>query len=374
MTQSTYEVRVNECSQPWLSSSRWDCAFIIAPAVVTALVVICFRGWFESFSEVPLWGWVVLVLVVDVAHVYATLFRTYMDKEAFARNHTLLTVLPIACWVVGAMLYSMDAILFWRALAYLAVFHFIRQQYGFVALYSRREPEPFAKLRWLDQLVLYLATLYPILYWHTHLPREFHWFIDGDFVGNIPGIVADAAFVVYMLAGILYLAKEGLLYKTTGFFNVPRNLLIGGTALSWWVGIVSLNSDMAFTMTNVIAHGVPYMALIWLHHHLKKDAPSSVPETKGNFELIRKVALTYLPAFLLFLIVLAYLEEGLWAGFVWREHLGFFPQFAALPHLEDPLVLALLVPLLSLPQSTHYVLDGFIWRVKDKDSIWSASQ
>jgi hypothetical protein len=35
------------------------------------------------------------------------------------------------------------------------------------------------------------------------------------------------------------------------------------TGLSWRVGIVALDSDLALTMITVIAHGVPYFALIW---------------------------------------------------------------------------------------------------------------
>ena len=76
--------------------------------------------------------------------------------------------------------------------------------------------------------------------------------------------------------------------------------------------------------------------------------------------------------FVVFLVVLAYLEEGFWDGFIWREHLHFFLPFSLLPCVNDSAILAILVPLLALPQSTHYVLDGFIWRVKDKKSVWTA--
>ena len=38
-------------------------------------------------------------------------------------------------------LYSRGELVFWRALAYLAVFHFVRQQYGWMALYRARMGE-----------------------------------------------------------------------------------------------------------------------------------------------------------------------------------------------------------------------------------------
>jgi hypothetical protein len=370
--------------QAWLSSSSWDVLYIISPAFISSLIALTFKTQIESVPNMPLWAWVCLVLVVDVAHVYATLFRTYMDRQTLEKNATLLMAIPGLCWIVGVTLYTLDGLLFWRVLAYLAVFHFIRQQYGFMILYSRHEPDQFRRFKWLDCACIYIATIYPLLFWHTHLPRNFSWFIGGDFIETVPSIVANAGGFIYAVAAVCYLAKELALLKTTGFINIPRNLIVLGTAISWWVGIISLNSDLAFTMTNVLSHGIPYMALVWLYHHNRdgdsdRDRSEEANKQPAKREIkaaksfsLSKVLLTHVPLFLLFLITLAYLEEGLWDGFVWREHLHFFLPFSVLPSVSDTAILALLVPLLALPQSTHYVLDGFIWRVKDRTSSWSA--
>lgn len=394
MTQAIAKTNATAVSkQPWLASMKWDCALIIAPAIVTSMIALACKPLLDNSQYMPLWAWVTFVLVVDVAHVYSTLFRTYFDRRSFSQHYSLLVIIPIACWVVGWWLYRMDDMYFWRALAYLAVFHFIRQQFGFVALYSRKDAPEFARLRWLDQLCVYTVTLYPLLYWHTHLPRNFNWFVDGDFVNAIPPVVNEIALTIYVLVVSIYVAKELWLFKSAGYLNAPKNLIVFGTALSWWVGIVALNSDLAFTMTNVVAHGVPYMALIWLYHNRAgtnggansgtsasakpQDAheagQTSEPSRRtSTWALTRNLLLSFAPAFLLFLVMLAYLEEGFWDGLIWREHLTFFAPFASLPAITDAATLSILVPLLSLPQSTHYVLDGFIWRVKDKSSGWSA--
>jgi hypothetical protein len=361
-------------NQAWLASAKWDSLFILAPAFITSALVICFRPFFENSSNLPLWAWVVLVMMVDVAHVYATLFRTYLDKEAVKKNKSLLIAIPLACWAVGALLYSMskggDGNLFWRALAYLAVFHFIRQQYGFMALYSRKDSDTAHKFKFLDGACLYLATIYPILYWHTHLPRNFNWFVAGDFATTLPEIASHAGLCIYLVVAASYIVKEIWLYAKQKSFNIPRNLLIAGTALSWWVGIVSINSDMAFTLTNVVSHGIPYMALVWLYHSSKSS--HNVNESNQKPSLVGQIFLSYVPAFVMFLVLLAFLEEGLWDGFIWREHLAFFGPFGALPAINDPAILSILIPFLALPQSVHYVLDGFIWRVKERDNVWSA--
>ena len=66
-----------------------------------------------------------------------------------------------------------------------AVFHFIKQQAGFVALYLRAGAEaPTAFDRRLCTAAVWAGTAGPVLYWHASLPRRFSWFMDGDFLAG----------------------------------------------------------------------------------------------------------------------------------------------------------------------------------------------
>jgi hypothetical protein len=123
--------------------------------------------------------WGVLIVGIDVAHVYSTIYRTYLDPVERSRLTSWLILLPLAAWAGGVLVYSWSAAVFWSLLAYTAVFHFVRQQYGFLMIYSRGERAlpPFCGL--IDRAAIYTATVGPLLYWHTHLPRRFVWFIDG---------------------------------------------------------------------------------------------------------------------------------------------------------------------------------------------------
>jgi hypothetical protein len=49
---------------------------------------------------------------------------------------------------------------------------------------------------------------------------------------------------------------------------------------------------------------------------------------------------------------------------VWREHLKLFPGFAQFSPIVTDAGLAIVVPLLAMPQLTHYLIDGVIWRLK----------
>jgi hypothetical protein len=244
------------------------------------------------------------------------------------------------------MIYSFGRHIFWTLLAYLAVFHFTRQQYGFMRIYSRGEASsPNSKQ--IDTILIHLLPLYPVIYWHTKLPRNFSWMMEGDFISGLHPFWEKASFVFYLLTIGLYIGKEAYSFSKGRPFNFPKNLLFLSTGLTWYVGIVLLNGDMAFTLTNVVAHGIPYMALVW----------SEEKKEEKRFTTWVGVLL-----FVGLLLGFAYLEEALWAGFVWREHLEIFGIFSHLPEVIDTATLALIVPLLAVPQVTHYILDGFIWK------------
>jgi hypothetical protein len=356
-------------TQPWIHSAAMDMAFILLPSIVATIIVLIARDRFHVGSTLSVAQWVVLVLVVDVAHVYSTLYRTYFDPEEFQSRRNLYIVVPIVAAVGGILLYGLGATVFWRTLAYLAVFHFVRQQYGFMMIYGRQERTG----RWsctLDKLAIYASTVYPLVFWHTHLPRHFNWFVEGDFFRLDSTRLCGVAGAVYGLIIASYIVKEIGHWHRTRWVNIPRNLVLLGTGVSWYVGIVFLNSDLAFTATNVIAHGIPYMALVWMYEQKKaKRNPGarwSLPISRLRFFSWR-----FVPVYVGAVVLLAYLEEGLWDGLVWREHLSVFPVFHDLPALNDHSALTWIVPILALPQSTHYLLDGFIWRLREKHTEWT---
>lgn len=340
--------------QPWIRSAAFDGAFIIAPALVATALALLLAGVGRGEAGVSLWSWAVLVIGVDVAHVYSTLYRTYFDPVERRALAGWLVATPLAAWIAGVLLYSWSPAAFWTVLAYTAVFHFVRQQYGFLMLYGRAERALPAWCRYLDRATIYGATLFPLLYWHTHLPRPFSWFVDGDFIA-LPRQAWAVLGPLYPALLVAYLAKEVWLMSARREVNLPRNALVLGTAASWYVGIIAASGDLVFTLTNVVAHGIPYIALTCI---FARNRDQRLKNPRSLF------VARWLPVALLLLVLFAFLEEGLWDGFVWREHLALFPGFQWLPHVEGLTALALLVPLLTVPQLTHYILDGVIWRLR----------
>src|SRR5689334_21314346 len=125
--------------QPWIGKPWVDILFILSPPFLSLLVIVLFPSLFRESEEVSIVWWVVLVLLIDVAHVYSTLYRTYFDPQALSKQRHLLWIIPFAGFLGGVLIYSLSSAWFWRILAYVAVFHFVRQQYGFMRVYSRKE-------------------------------------------------------------------------------------------------------------------------------------------------------------------------------------------------------------------------------------------
>lgn len=126
-------------TQPWIGKPSIDIPFILMPPFLSLLIILLFPKIFQNNKDMPDAGWVILIVLIDVAHVYSTLYRTYFDPHALKFQRSLLWTIPFIGFVAGVLLYSMSDLLFWRLLAYVAVFHFVRQQYGFMRVYSRRE-------------------------------------------------------------------------------------------------------------------------------------------------------------------------------------------------------------------------------------------
>jgi hypothetical protein len=350
---------VDDSPSNWLFSRRAD-LFLFGGSAALALLLLAVgsaAGLLDA--DAPPWLFLVGIVGVDVAHVWSTGWRVLADGADAQGRLLLYTGVPLLAWAAGVAAYSVSALVFWRVLAYLAVFHFVRQQYGWVALYRRKNGEATegAWGRRLDAAVVYGATLTPLLFWHAHLPRRFQWFLQGDFLAGLPPSVSRAAFVLFAALFAAWAAKEIARSRAGRRVSWGKILVVLTTATTWFLGIVVFDSDYAFTVTNVFVHGIPYLGLVWF----TSRATARARRDAGRPPLRVDRWLASLPLFLLPLLAIAFAEEWGWDRLVWHDNPRFFPGAAADP---GALALVLLVPLLALPQATHYVWDAFLWKVK----------
>ena len=339
----------------WLFGKHIDLGFLFAPVWLTWLASFLLPKDILSI-DIPLWFWVVFVLLIDVGHVWSTLFRTYLEKDESRMHKTVLGLTPIICFVLLFMLASESIVWFWRCMAYLALYHFIKQQYGFFALYTFKARIPKLKKLLNDKYVLYLSMLFPIVYWHFH-KRNFTWFVEDGFLSayGFNETIWNILIIVHWIIILLWVAQEIYLAKKNNY--APSNgriLWLLTTAVNWYLGIVFFNSDIVFTMTNVVAHGIPYLVLIVMYQRTKQNNQRKIPFTQIGYVII------------LGALFLGYTEEYLWDFLINQEKAQLFLPLFEYPNL-DPITQAFFLALLTLPQVVHYVLDGFIWKMNSKN-------
>jgi len=300
--------------------------------------------------------WLALVVGIDVAHVWSTTLRVYLDPAELRRRLALYAGTPLAVFALGVVVHGFSAAAFWRVVAYAAVWHFLRQQVGWLRLLHRRASAGFTHAlapfeRHLDEALLWLVMLHPLAHWHAHLPRRFAWMVPGDFVPGLDARLATALGALTLLVALAWLAAQ---LRATARGRPPawgRWLLLGATAFAWYAGLVAFDSDYAFTVTNIPLHGLPYAWLTLRYARARATEPTA---PRLFTRLVRSGPLVAV----LLLWLVALLEESAWDRLVWHDH----PQFFGLSAPLDDDWVALLAPLLAVPQLTHYVLDGFVWR------------
>ncbi|WP_417942869.1 hypothetical protein [Flavobacterium sp. RS13.1] len=336
--------------QPWIHRAKTDLLFIIGPSFFVLAIIFVFQDYItEIENDYSFYTWLFLIVFIDVAHVYATLFKTYFVADEFQKKKKLLILLPIVCFVISMILFSFGSLVFWSFLAYVAVFHFIRQQYGFMRLYARNE-EKIRGSAIIDNLTIYVATVYPMLFWFLSSNRKFNWFVEDEFFHFENQALLEILFWIYISILLLYMVRTAIISVKNNFFNVPKNSIILGTALSWYFGIVYFNDDLVFTLLNVVSHGIPYMALVYF-----REVESKVDNGSVVFGFLKNYNAVFIYG--LILLIIAFSEEFLWEFFVWNENISVSNFDFSGWHF-------ILVPLLSVPQFTHYLLDGFIWKSK----------
>ena len=341
----------------WIVSRRFDLTIVAVP-LVAAVVSLATLGRGLQGS-MPLWGFLLAVVAFDVAHVWATLYLTYLDPDVLRRRRLLLLLTLPVSFLVAYRIHLHSSTLFWTLLAYVAIFHFIKQQYGFIALYKMRAGERSTFDFYIDKWTLWAGALGPVLLWHASPARQFDWFnADEEFIARIDPAFEPEIIALMALFAVVYLGRQIHRWRTGATLNHGKNMWMVASWISWSVGLsLSGHPFVSAAFINLL-HGVPFLALVWYRCNRRWQDQQPTPGARLLAWLSQRRHWLY---FYGLVLVLALLEETLWDGLVWRVYL---PQLTSRP-LPQPggAALSLWVALLSLPQIAHYYLDAWLWKL-----------
>ncbi len=343
----------NLFSLRWIINAREDLIWFIGSVTASYLLLALYAG-----GVLPL----VLMLAVwailfDAPHIFATLSRTYFDREERASRKRLL-IGSLLFFFVGPLLVFAGAGLFFFFIAALwAYYHLVKQHYGFMVLYKKKNDDLLPVDNALDRAFLLLAFAAPFL-----------WFAatDAEAQRRVPNILMQlwqAATMIVLYAtiavGIVWLARQAQRIMTRKTLNVPKLLLLAAAIPMHWIVLLTPmpNKPIAIVAILTIYHNLQYTRLVWFHNQkYKRGADDERRQRFGAAATISRSLLLFILFGVLFGLSyrLPQAAIGRAGGSVmWTQAAAaFFWGFAFM----------------------HYYLDSKIWRVRRDPSVGKALQ
>jgi hypothetical protein len=334
----------------WLISAREDLVWFIGSVVTSyALFALYVWGWVPLVPMVAAWA-----ILVDAPHVFATFSRTYFDREERHARARLLwgsllffAVGPLA--VVAGL-----GLLFFFLAALWAYYHLVKQHYGFMVLYKKKNADLERADNLLDRAFLLLAFTYPFVWFVAH---------DAEALTRVPvglhawlGTLESALLALTVAAAIVWVGRQIQRFFLNLPLDVPKYLLLAAAIPMHWVVLLTPmpHKPIAIVAMLTIYHNFQYHRLVWFHNR-KYTRDGGCKERHGAAEFISRRLAHYVALGLLF---------GVWYQVPRQyvnhaaDHGAFFTQLAS-GFLWGYALL-------------HYYLDSKIWRVRRDPSVGQA--
>ncbi len=143
----------------WLISARDDLVWFIGSVVSSyALLFLYVKGIVPLVPMVALWA-----ILIDAPHVFGTFSRTYFDR-AERKSRARLLWGSLLFFAVGPLFVLAGfAFVFFFVAALWAYYHLVKQHYGFMVLYKKKNGDLARIDNALDRLLLLFAFNYPFV-------------------------------------------------------------------------------------------------------------------------------------------------------------------------------------------------------------------
>jgi hypothetical protein len=333
----------------WIISPRDDLVWFIGSVVSSyALLVLYVTGLLPLIPMVALWA-----ILIDAPHVFGTFSRTYFDRTE-RKNRARLLWGSLLFFAIGPVLVLAGAgFVFFFVAALWAYYHLVKQHYGFMVLYKKKNCDLARIDNALDRLLLLFAFNYPFV---EFIAR------DPEAMARVPAPLRAGVngFAKLLLAGtilllILWIGRQVQRAITGEPLNVPKYLLLAAAIPMHWIVLLTPmpHKPIAIVAILTIYHNLQYHRLIWFHNQKYKSR-----EKFGAAELISRRLLYYIAFGILFGVI----YQGP------RQILG----YVGLQSAQPPLLVQLGVSFLWGYAFIHYYLDSKIWRVRRDPSVGKA--
>jgi hypothetical protein len=358
----------------WIISARDDLIWFIGSVVSSYLLLFLYvEGILPLLPMAVAWA-----ILIDAPHVFGTFSRTYFDRTE-RRNRGRLLWGSLLFFAVGPLLvWAGAAFVFFFVAALWAYYHLVKQHYGFMVLYKKKNGDLASIDNLLDRAFLLFAFNYPFVEFIARDPEAMAR-VPAGLRGGVGGL-STILFVATVVVGIVWLGRQIQRAISGESLNVPKYLLlIAAIPMHWIVLLTPMpHKPIAIVAILTIYHNFQYHRLIWFHNK-KYNAlagSGSSPAIKEGTHLVVNDREKYGAASLISRRVAYYIAFGILFGVIYqgpRQFLGYLSfQRTASGAVEQPFLMQLGISFLWGYAFIHYYLDSKIWRVRRDPSVGKA--
>jgi hypothetical protein len=345
----TAATRSRAVSVRWIINAREDLVWFVGSVASSYLLFgLYVAGLLPLFPMLLAWA-----VLIDAPHVFGTFSRTYFDREERRARATLLRWSLLFFAVGPLMVLAGLGLVFFFVAALWAYYHLVKQHYGFMVLYKKKNDDLAPADNALDRLFILIAMTYPFV---AFVAR------DAGAMQRVPpqlaGVIihlSTALLVATVAVTILWLGRQIQRAARRQPLDVPKYLLLAAAIPMHWVVLLTPMPHQAVAVVAILTvyHNLQYHRLIWFHN--KKYAGSGARERHGAAELISRRLLYYVAFGVLF---------GLWYQLPRRLVGEAYGQQSLLAQLAASFFWGYAF--------IHYHLDSKIWRVRRDPSVGRA--
>ena len=334
----------------WIISARDDVIWFIGSVLSSYLLLFLYvHGIVGLIPMVAFWA-----ILIDAPHVFGTFSRTYFDRTE-RHNRARLLWGSLLFFAIGPVLVLAGfGFVFLFVAALWAYYHLVKQHYGFMVLYKKKNGDLARVDNVLDRALLLFAFNYPFV---EFIAR------DPEAMARVPALLHGgvSGFAKLLLAGTIltffvWLGRQIQRAIVGEPLDVPKYLLLAAAIPMHWIVLLTPmpHKPIAIVAILTIYHNFQYHRLIWFHNQKYANAR----EKYGAAELISRR--------LVFYVVFGVLFGVIYQGP--RQILGYFGLQGATPSLTIQLGISFLWGYAFI----HYYLDSKIWRVRRDPSVSKA--
>ncbi len=333
----------------WIINQKDDLIWFIG-SVVASYALLFANIQLGVPAMILVWIW---ALGFDGPHVAGTVSRTYADKEERANRARLLygsfllfalgpaMVLAGRAQLLGTAAWGAAFFFFARLWAY---YHLVKQHYGFMILYKKKNNDLADIDNVIDRAFLLLGMTYPFLHFMSHgkgaaqlIPFSTQ---SGPFLW-----LENLVLFAFVISLIAFAGRQVHRAFVREPLDMPKMLLLAAAMPMHWIVLMMLEQQtnpteaaLAAVSILTIYHNLQYHRIVWFHNRNKYSSGNA-----SDYGLASRINKS-----------------------VWR-YIVFALVFGAAYHIPHYTVMSpdgLVMGFFWGGAFTHYYLDSKIWRVR----------